>query len=80
MSVQTFNIALPRELVKAVDRQAKKEYRSRSELIREAIRAYLIEMNEWEDIFSYGRKIGKKMGIKSEEDVNRIVEEYRSGE
>lgn len=79
MSTQTFNIALPKELVEKVDEAAKREYRNRSELIREALRVYLKDIEEWEDLFKYGRKIGKKMGIKSEEDVNKIVYEYRHG-
>lgn len=79
MSTQTFNIALPRELVEKVDEAAKREYRNRSELIREALRVYLNDMEEWEDLFKYGRRIAKKMGIKSEEDVNKIVSEYRHG-
>ena len=79
MQTQTLNIALPKELVKKVDEVAKREYRNRSELIREALRKYLIEIEEWQEIFDYGRKIGKKMGIKSEENVNKIVSEYRHG-
>ncbi|MBI2196073.1 ribbon-helix-helix protein, CopG family [Candidatus Daviesbacteria bacterium] len=79
MQTQTFNIALPKELVKKVDKQAKKEYRNRSELIRESLRIYLQDMENWEKIFAAGKKAGKKAGIKSEEDVNRIVYEYRHG-
>lgn len=79
MQTQTLNIALPKELVKKVDQVAKKEYRNRSELIREALRLYLKNLQEWDEIFEYGKKIGKKMGIKSEEDVNKIVYEFRHG-
>ena len=79
MQTQTFNIALPKDLVKKVDAMAKKEYRNRSELIREALRVYMKDMQEWEEIFEYGKKMGKKMGIKSEEDVNKIVYEFRHG-
>ncbi|MDP3726756.1 MAG: ribbon-helix-helix domain-containing protein [bacterium] len=79
MQSQTFNIVLPKELVKKVDAMAKKEYRNRSELIREALRVYLAKIDRWEQIFKAGKKYGKKLGIKSEEDVNRIVSEYRHG-
>lgn len=77
MLTQTLNIALPRDLVKKVDDVAKKEYRNRSELIREALRVYLADKLEWEQIFEAGKKAMKKMGIKSEEDVNGIVYDYR---
>ena len=79
MQTRTLNIALPKELVKKVDEVARREYRNRSELIREAIRRYMKDLDDWERIFEYGKNVGKKMGIKSEEDVNKIVHEYRHG-
>ncbi|OGH24200.1 MAG: hypothetical protein A3B47_04370 [Candidatus Levybacteria bacterium RIFCSPLOWO2_01_FULL_39_24] len=79
MNTQTFNIALPKELVKKVDEQAKEEYRNRSELIREALRVYLNRREEWKQIFKAGEKAMKAMGIKSEEEVNEIVYKYRHG-
>ena len=78
MQTQTLNIALPRDLVKKVDDRAEKEYRNRSELIREALRMYLTDLQEWEGIFEYGQKQGKKIGLKSENDVNKLVAQYRS--
>jgi len=79
MQSQAFNIVLPKALVSKIDRVAKKEYKNRSELIREAVRIYLSDRLEWEELLAYGKKRGKKMGIKSEEDVNRIVAQYRHG-
>lgn len=78
MSVQTLNISLPRELVKKTDLAAKRAYKNRSEYIRDAIVSQLKEELEWEEIFREGRRIGRKMGIKSEEDAYKLVEEYRN--
>ena len=79
MNTQTVNIALPEDLVKKVDELAKKEYRNRSELIREALRSYIEDKEKWEQIFKAGKETMKKMGIKSEEEVNKIVLDYRHG-
>lgn len=79
MNTQTLNIVLPKDLVKKVDEVAKREYKNRSEFIREALRIYLNDKQNWEDLLAYGKKVGKKMGIKSEKDVNRIIDEYRHG-
>lgn len=79
MQAQTLNIALPQELVRKVDEQAKKEYKNRSELIREALRVYLKDNERWEELFSYGQRMGKKAGIKSENDINKIVSNFRHG-
>lgn len=79
MNTQTFNIALPRELVKKVDRTAKREYKNRSELIRGALVSYLKDKDEWNQIFTSFRKAAKKAGITTEKQVNEMVREYRHG-
>lgn len=79
MQTQTLNIALPKDLVNKVDQVAKKEYKNRSELIREALRVYIKRIEEWEQIFKAGREAGKKMGITSEKQINDIVYEFRHG-
>ena len=57
------------EQVRHHHEQAKQEYRSRSELFREAIRAYILKRQTWNEIFSFGQKQARKLGIKSEEDI-----------
>jgi len=79
MQTQTLNISLPTQLVKKVDQVAKKEYRNRSELIRQALRTYLERRIAWDRIFEAGEKAAKKMGIKSEEEIDKIVYEFRRG-
>jgi metal-responsive CopG/Arc/MetJ family transcriptional regulator len=80
MQTQTFNIALPSDLVARMDQVATDEYRNRSELIREAVRVYMDDRMEWNNIFEFGRKTAKRAEIKSEEDISRIVKEYRHGD
>ncbi len=79
MQTQTFNIALPNDLVARMDLVARDEYRNRSEFIREAVRVYMEDKLEWNSIFEFGKKAAQKVGIKTEEDVNKIVQEYRHG-
>lgn len=77
MQTQTLNISLPKKLVRKTDLAAKKSFKNRSEYIKDAITMRLKEESDWERIFAEGKKIGKKMGIKTEEDVNRIIKDYR---
>ena len=79
MLTQRFNISLPVDLVRKADFLAKKEYRNRSELIKEALRTYLVGKQTWEELFAYGNKIGKKMAIKSEEEIFNMTDSYRNG-
>lgn len=77
MDTQAFNIVLPVPLVKKVDARAKKEYKNRSELIREALRLYLKDEEEWEELFRYGELQRKKLKLRSEKEIDRIVSDYR---
>jgi metal-responsive CopG/Arc/MetJ family transcriptional regulator len=77
MNTQTLNIALPKDLVKKADELAKKEYRNRSELIREALRIYIERKSTWEEIFAIGEKAAKKAGIKNEDEINQLVSDFR---
>ena len=79
MQSQTLNISLPKELVKKTDEAAKKVYKNRSEYIRDVLVKQLNKESDWEEIFAEGKKIGEKMGIKSEEDAYRIANEFRHG-
>ena len=79
MQTQTFNISMPKELVSMMDLVARREYKNRSELIKEAVRVYLEERRTWDEIFTLGKKQAKKIGVTSEGDVNTIVRSYRKG-
>lgn len=78
-TTQTFNISLPRALVSKADRVAAKEYRNRSELIREALRVYLQELEEWDQLFAYGQRQARRTGMRDEADVAKTVRQYRRG-
>ena len=79
MQTQVFNIVLPKDLVDKAERIAKSEYKNRSELIREALRVYIEDKEEWQEVFAFSEKAMKQMKIKSEEEVDRIVRKYRHG-
>lgn len=72
-------MSLPTSLLAKIDAVARREYRSRSELIREALRKYVQDIEEWEALFAYGHKQARKKGVKSERQVNEIVRKYRHG-
>lgn len=78
MLLQTFNISLPKDLVVMADNVAKKEYRNRSELIKEALRTYLVSKQNWEELFAYGKQIGDKLNIKSEEELFDKLNSYKN--
>ena len=76
MPVSTVNISFKKELLVQIDQVANAEARSRSELIREAVRIYINRKKDWEELFKIGKQIGSKFKI-SEDDVMNEVKEYR---
>jgi len=76
MAVATVNISFQEDLLGQIDRVAKNEARTRSELIREAARVYIEKKKKWESIFTYGESLSSKYKF-TENDVNEEIEKYR---
>jgi CopG family transcriptional regulator / antitoxin EndoAI len=74
-TTQVISISIPPEMTSQIDRLAKNESRTRSELLREALRRYLEEQT-WKKIFNYGRMKARTLGITGKE-TEEIVDEYR---
>jgi CopG family transcriptional regulator/antitoxin EndoAI len=75
-NTKLISISILPELLEKLNKIAKEESRTRSELLREAVRRY-IEEKEWQDISRYARTVADKTGVRSEEEVDRVVEDYR---
>jgi metal-responsive CopG/Arc/MetJ family transcriptional regulator len=74
--MKTLSVTLPPEMLDNAERLAKKEHRTMSELVREALRQY--ERNSiWEEISPYGQQSAVKAKIKTEEDVVKMIHGFR---
>jgi metal-responsive CopG/Arc/MetJ family transcriptional regulator len=72
----TVNISFQESLLSDIDKQAKRERRSRSELVREAARLYIERKNRWGQIFTLGRSLAQQQGL-TEKDVNTQIQAHR---
>ncbi len=72
----TVNISFQENLLADIDRLAKKERRSRSELVREAARLYLERRKRWNQIFVLGEALAVRGGL-SDKDVDVEIQAYR---
>ncbi|MCX6809870.1 MAG: ribbon-helix-helix domain-containing protein [Candidatus Berkelbacteria bacterium] len=77
MKTKTVNISLPNKLLEEIDRKAKEEYKSRSELIREAALQYIQGRDNWELFRIDAAQRAKNFGIKTEDDVEKMVDSTR---
>jgi len=72
----TVNISFRKDLLDRIDEVAAQESRSRSELIREAARAYIDSKNRWQAIFELGRRQASRAGLRPK-DVAVEIAAYR---
>lgn len=73
------SVSLPPPLLKEVGRLAKRQQQTTSELVRAALREYLDREKAWKATLAYGAKKAKAQGIRTEEDIYRLMHELRHG-
>ena len=76
-TTRILSLSLPPELLREVERVAKQEGRTKSELFREALRRY-VEERRWRGLQRYGASRARRLGL-SQADVERAVQEFRRG-
>ena len=77
MAGSTVNISFNKDLLAEIDKTAKQESRTRSDLIREAARLYIGRKNRWESIFAFGSRQVQRLGLR-EKDVAGEIKRYRA--
>ena len=73
----TTTISLPPMLYKAAVATAKAKGMTNSELFREAFRRYLKEERKWQELLSRARAAFRRAGIRTERDVERLIDSSR---
>ena len=75
-TTKTLSITLPPEMLSRAEKLARKENRTMSELVREALR-YYERQHWWQEVNAYGRKRAEALGIR-EDDVDALIHEFRA--
>ncbi|MBI5788734.1 MAG: ribbon-helix-helix protein, CopG family [Candidatus Schekmanbacteria bacterium] len=74
-TTKILSISLPPQMLEQTELLAKKWGRTKSELLREALRRFIQE-EEWRELQRYGAGQARKLGIR-ETDVERLIHEHR---
>ena len=74
---QVVTISLPPALLARVVKRAKAKGMTRSELVREALRRYEREDQEWQALLAYGRRKAQATSIRTDADVERLIDDVR---
>ena len=72
----TVSISFQENLLSDIDALAKRERRSRSDLVREAVRMYIEHRKHWNKVFSLGQATARRRSL-TEEDVVAEIQVHR---
>lgn len=75
----TIGFSVPPDVAAKVERIARDEGRSKSELFRDMVRSYekQRELRAFEELAEYGRTKAAERGVASERDIERLIHEAR---
>ena len=73
------HVMLPEALVAQMEQTAESAHITLDELVQQAVQRYMADQR-WTKLRAYGEAQARKVGITSEEDVNRAVHELRAAE
>ena len=78
-TTKTMTVSLPPEMVKEVERLAAIEKKSKSQLFRDMFAVYeeMQQERRWQNVRRAGTRAVKRLGITSEEDIDRLIHEVR---
>jgi metal-responsive CopG/Arc/MetJ family transcriptional regulator len=78
-SSKVLAVSLPPDAATDFERMAREEGRNKSELFREMLRVYRIwrETQRFESLQRYSAAVARERGIRSEKDVERLIQEFR---
>jgi metal-responsive CopG/Arc/MetJ family transcriptional regulator len=71
------NLSLPQDIYAQVEELADQMGISKSEFLRKALKRYVASELRWQQIRKWGEETAKKLDIEDEDDVDRIIHEFR---
>ena len=77
MASKTINISISEQILQELNRMAKRQRRTRSSLLRDAVLEYMQKRVSWEDLQADAAERARRLGVVSEQDVERLVDEVR---
>jgi CopG family transcriptional regulator/antitoxin EndoAI len=75
-TTKPITVSLPTDLLQEAQRAAREDSRSRSELIRDALRQYLAS-RRWQRLRRWGAETAERLGLRTEDDLQRLLDQVR---
>lgn len=76
-TTKPITVSLPLDLLQEAQRVALEEARTRTDLIRDALRQYLAS-RRWQRLREWGSETAERLGLKTEADLQRLLDTARA--
>lgn len=76
-TTKPITVSLPLDLLQETQRVALEEARTRTDLIRDALRQYLAS-RRWQRLREWGAEAAERLGLKTEADLERLLDTARA--
>jgi CopG family transcriptional regulator/antitoxin EndoAI len=76
-TTKPITISIPLDLLQETQRVAREEARTRTDLIRDALRQYLAS-RRWQRLRQWGAETAERLGVKNEADLRRLLDTART--
>ena len=77
-TTQPITVSLPPDLLRETQRLAQAEARTRTDVIRAALQEYLAS-RRWQRLRQWGTETAERLGLKTEADLQRLLDDLRAG-
>jgi CopG family transcriptional regulator/antitoxin EndoAI len=72
-TTKPITVSLPLDLLEETQRAARAEARTRTDLMRDALRQYLAS-RRWQRLRAWGAEAADRLGLKTEADLQRLLD------
>ena len=77
-TTKVVNFSLPLDLYKKTENLARRRKVPKSQILKEALEAYVASEERWEKLRAWGSEAAEALGLRDEGDVEKLVHEYRA--
>ena len=72
---ETIVLSLPSNIIEELDEVVRREKTTRDQVLIEALDQYFKNGKIWDHIYKWGEESARELGIKNEDDVDRLIHE-----
>ena len=76
-NTKIINMSLPNNIYQKMSKLAQERKISKSELLRQALKEYVVSEQRWQEIKKWGKETANNLKIQDEKSIEKLIYEFR---